>query len=45
MYKCQSCTKDVKIEFSTNQKIQCPFCGFRIIRKTRPPIIKKVLAR
>jgi len=26
-------------------EIKCPFCGYRILRKVRPPIVKHVKAR
>ena len=44
MYKCQNCNKLIEIEISSDKKIQCPYCGFRIIKKIRPPVTKKVLA-
>ncbi|MFH1445242.1 MAG: DNA-directed RNA polymerase subunit P [Nanoarchaeota archaeon] len=44
MYKCQNCGREIDIDLSSDKKIQCPFCGFRIIKKMRPPVIKKVLA-
>ncbi len=45
MYKCIDCGKEVKIELRTAKKVQCPYCGYRILRKVRPPIPRKVLAR
>lgn len=42
MYKCIQCKKEVaKLE----DKIRCPFCGFRIYSKARPEIVRRVLAR
>jgi len=42
MYKCMGCKKAVaKIE----DKIRCPYCGYRIFAKVRPAILKKVQAR
>jgi DNA-directed RNA polymerase subunit RPC12/RpoP len=40
-YVCLKCKKEVEIE----EKIRCPFCGFRIIAKARPEKPKRVLAR
>ena len=44
MYKCQSCGKKVEVDLFTKKKVQCSFCGFRIVQKKRSPIIRKVLA-
>jgi DNA-directed RNA polymerase subunit P len=41
MYKCMKCGKELELE----EKVRCPFCGFRIVVKTRPEIVKRVLAR
>jgi DNA-directed RNA polymerase subunit P len=45
IYKCLDCGKEVDVDLKTARKIQCPFCGYRILRKPRPKIIKKVSAR
>ncbi|MCK4497490.1 MAG: DNA-directed RNA polymerase subunit P [Candidatus Aenigmarchaeota archaeon] len=42
MYKCLNCGREVKIELKTAKKIICPYCGYRILRKTRPNVVKKV---
>ncbi len=42
MYKCINCGREVKIELKTAKKVICPYCGHRILRKTRPGTIKKV---
>ncbi len=26
-------------------EIKCPFCGYRVLRKIRPPVVKRVKAR
>ncbi|MCK4634861.1 MAG: DNA-directed RNA polymerase subunit P [Candidatus Aenigmarchaeota archaeon] len=44
MYKCMNCEKSVTQE-DLKKRIRCPFCGYRIIVKNRPEIIKKVEAR
>ena len=44
MYKCLNCGKEVKIELKTAKKIICPYCGFRIIEKTRPVTAKRIEA-
>lgn len=42
MYKCLSCKKTIaKIE----DKIRCPYCGYRIFVKMRPTTVKRVQAR
>jgi DNA-directed RNA polymerase subunit P len=45
MYKCLSCGKDVEVDISVSKKVICPFCGYRILKKKRPVVIKKVQAR
>ena len=42
MYKCTNCKKTVaKLE----DKIRCPYCGFRVFVNERPEVVKRVLAR
>lgn len=45
MYKCLNCGREVDIDLKTVKKIICPYCGYRILTKTRPNIPKKVMAR
>jgi DNA-directed RNA polymerase subunit RPC12/RpoP len=45
MYKCLGCGREVEIDLKTAKKVICPFCGYRILRKTRPVVAKKVQAR
>lgn len=40
-YKCLKCKKEVSVE----DRIRCPYCGFRILTKVRSPFKKRVLAR
>lgn len=40
-YACANCKK----AFEAEDKIRCPFCGFRISFKPRPVFRKKVAAR
>ena len=40
-YRCIQCKK----EFAMEDKIRCPFCGMRIIVKSRPEFRKRVRAR
>ena len=37
-WKCFSCGKKV----DDIKTIKCPYCGFRIYTKDRPPVVKKV---
>ncbi len=43
-YKCIDCGKKIKLDLATAKKIICPYCGYRIIEKTRPKVVNKVLA-
>lgn len=39
-YKCVKCRK----EFVLEDRVRCPYCGFRILAKTRPEFRKRVKA-
>lgn len=40
MWACVHCGKQVeKVEV-----VKCPYCGYRILQKVRPPVVKKVKA-
>jgi DNA-directed RNA polymerase subunit RPC12/RpoP len=41
MYKCLSCKKEITEQ---EDKIRCPYCGFRVYSKMRPEIDKRVRA-
>ena len=45
MYKCLSCGKEVELDIRVSKKVICPFCGYRIIKKVRPVVVKKVQSR
>ncbi len=45
MYKCLECGREVEVELRTAKKIICPFCGYRIIRKDRPKVVKRLRAK
>ncbi len=41
MYKCINCKKVIpKIE----ERVRCPYCGYRIFSKIRPEVVKRVKA-
>lgn len=42
MYKCIKCKKIIT---KVDEKIRCPYCGFRIFVKLRPKVVKRVQAR
>lgn len=45
-YECINCgTKAEYRELEKYITFKCPQCGYRIFRKVRPPIIKRVKAR
>ncbi|MEM0372411.1 MAG: DNA-directed RNA polymerase subunit P [archaeon] len=37
-WKCFSCGKIVE----DIKSVKCPYCGYRILSKERPPVVKKV---
>lgn len=43
MYKCGNCGKT--IELGREDPVRCPFCGYKILLKTRPQVVKKIKAR
>ncbi|MHC1568832.1 MAG: DNA-directed RNA polymerase subunit P [Candidatus Syntropharchaeia archaeon] len=43
-YYCANCKKSVEIDYEY-QGIRCPYCGYRILIKERPTIIKRVKAQ
>jgi DNA-directed RNA polymerase subunit RPC12/RpoP len=45
MYKCINCGKNVDIELEKAKKVICPYCGYRILEKKRPPVLKAVKCR
>ena len=45
MYKCLNCGKDVDIILEKAKKVICPYCGYRILEKKRPKVLKRVQAR
>lgn len=44
MYKCMNCGKELSEE-DLKKRIRCSYCGYRILLKKRPEIVKKVKAR
>jgi len=45
-YKCVQCGKEIaKEQLSLMLEIKCPNCGYRVLRKMRPPVVKRVKAR
>ncbi|MEM5812467.1 MAG: DNA-directed RNA polymerase subunit P [Candidatus Aenigmatarchaeota archaeon] len=44
MYQCFNCGKEVEINLKTAKKVICPHCGYRILMKPRPKVIRTVKA-
>jgi DNA-directed RNA polymerase subunit P len=44
MYKCLNCGKNVEVNLKTAKKVICPHCGYRILVKARPKVVRKVKA-
>jgi len=42
-YKCFQCKKEIDANL-VQRRIICPYCGSRILTKTRPTVIKRVKA-
>mgnify|MGYP001038279711 CR=1 FL=1 len=46
MYECLKCEAKVTAEeLARIPEVKCPNCGFRVLRKLRPPIVKRLKAR
>jgi len=46
VYECLKCgAKVTSEELSRIQEIKCPSCGFRVLRKIRPPVVRRLKAR
>ncbi|MBI4181523.1 MAG: DNA-directed RNA polymerase subunit P [Candidatus Aenigmarchaeota archaeon] len=44
LYKCINCGKEVDLDLKAAKKVQCAYCGYRILEKIRPPVVKRVQA-
>jgi len=44
MYKCLNCGKNVEIDLKTAKKVICSHCGYRILLKDRPKVVRTVKA-
>ena len=44
MYECGDCGR-ILDNVGSESMIRCPYCGYRVVYKTRPPVAKKVVAR
>ncbi|MCX8171285.1 MAG: DNA-directed RNA polymerase subunit P [Candidatus Bathyarchaeota archaeon] len=44
IYQCVRCGATVKSS-ELELGIRCPYCRYRVLKKVRPPVIKRVLAR
>jgi DNA-directed RNA polymerase subunit P len=43
IYECVQCGMKINMEqLSITPEIKCPNCGYRVVRKLRPPIVKKI---
>ena len=46
IYECVQCGRQVNfIDLEKYISFRCPYCGYRIFRKVRAPIVKRVKAR
>ena len=45
-YECIKCRKRVTYsELTSMLELKCPNCGYRVLKKTRSPLVKHVKAR
>ncbi|WP_455369023.1 hypothetical protein [[Eubacterium] cellulosolvens] len=46
VYECINCNSKVTLEqLSVTPEVKCPICGYRVLKKSRAPIVKHVKAR
>ncbi|WP_456474212.1 DNA-directed RNA polymerase subunit P [Candidatus Pyrohabitans sp.] len=43
MYRCGGCQREV--ELAKDDPVRCPFCGYKILFKIRPGVVKRVKSR
>lgn len=41
-FKCLKCRKVIE---DSEDRVRCPFCGYRIFSKMRPEVVKKIQAK
>lgn len=45
LYECMNCGEKISAEqMVMTPEIKCPFCGYRVLKKVRPPVVKRVKA-
>jgi DNA-directed RNA polymerase subunit P len=45
-YECARCGKQIKgEELIFLERLTCPNCGYRVLKKIRPPVVRKVKAK
>lgn len=45
-YECINCKDRVSAEqLAITPEIKCPMCGYRVLKKVRPPIVKHVKSK
>lgn len=46
LYQCVRCGNEITSDqFTIMLGIKCPNCGFRVLKKIRSPVVKKIKAR
>ncbi|MBS7644073.1 DNA-directed RNA polymerase subunit P [Candidatus Bathyarchaeota archaeon] len=46
VFECMSCRAHINAEQLTmTPEVKCPNCGYRILRKVRSPIVRRIKAR
>lgn len=43
MYKCGRCGK--LLELAPEEQIRCPFCGYKVLFRERPKVVRTVKAK
>ena len=46
VYECVDCKAHISAEqLSITPEIKCPMCGYRVLRKIRPPVVKHIKSK
>lgn len=46
VFECMSCKAHISSEqLATTPEVKCPNCGYRVLKKVRPPVVKSIRGR
>jgi len=47
VYECVKCRAQVRLEELEMRggRVKCTYCGYRVLRKIRPPVVRRISAK